>query len=384
MSPASPMRLPNKFNRRNSRSAPLVSQSYSGAMNRDEARLPAVADSQEQRGVKPAHVKFMFKDPLKILTTKDKDTDDSASTRSHAYTYHPGMEHDRERFNSFFLESSDDEDDPYLPDHIDLRALLFDREGRRDEAVSMKSVTHGNHVPTPILRRSNMYAPKFTQELIQQENDQVQGKVDRFLQELHDHANRQYDSDSDIEDEGVFAQHRLPPRPATVHVPPIYTTKPSLSTTLTTDDDNSTSTCAGRRKKLEQNKTPRIPKDAWKYIRGRSKDRSLRGTYTAEDLVLQTLTGVPLSRSLTARIPLHSAGRAMRHTATFKMRKVVERLVNDRTKYQQHEIEELKTKMESGMDLATSAATLTPGPGGIPSRNPSRMEPMRSLSLANA
>ena len=133
-----------------------------------------------------------------------------------------------------------------------------------------------------------------------------------------------------------------------------------------------------------------MPKDAWKYIRGRSVDGSLRGTYTAEDLVLQTLTGVPLGRSLTAAgVPLHSAGRAMRHTATFKMRKVVERLISDRTKYQQHEVEELKRKMESGMDLAAAAASLalapapapsTPGAAGGLSRNPSRMDPMRPVS----
>jgi hypothetical protein len=61
--------------------------------------------------------------------------------------------------------------------------------------------------------------------------------------------------------------------------------------------------------------------DGWKYIKGRTQDGSLRGTYTAEDLVLQLLTGVPLDKSL-AGIPLHSAGRAMRHTPTFKMRKV--------------------------------------------------------------
>ena len=375
---ASPVR-PVKLNRRNSRSAPLVSRSYNGHAARDEPRLPAITDGPEGRN-KSGHVKFMFEDPLKILTTKDKDMDDGASLLSRAYTYHPGMGHDRGRFHSqdFFLEASDDEDDPYLPDHIDLRALLFDREGRRDEAVSMKSIAHGSHVPTPILRRSNAYAPKITQELIQQENEQVQSKVDRFLQELHEHAMRQDDSDSDLE-EDIFSTVRTQ-RPSTVQVPPIKAGQPSESTEETTSEG----TCVGRRQKLEETKTPRIPKDAWKYIRGRSVDGSLRGTYTAEDLVLQALTGVPLRRSLTAGIPLHSAGRAMRHTATFKMRKVVDRLINDRTKYQQHEIEELKRKMESGMDLATAAASLTPGPvpsAGALSRHPSRAsESVRPIS----
>ncbi|KAK7505663.1 hypothetical protein BaRGS_00002934 [Batillaria attramentaria] len=339
---ASPIR-PIMAHRRNSRSAPLVSRSYGGQV-REETRLPAIPDRQVPRTTKPGHVKFAFEDPLKILMTKDAD--DGVSLLSRAYTYHPGMGQDRDRFNSrdFFLETSDDEDDPYLPDHIDLRALLFNREGHRDDAVSL-SLPQGNHVPTPILRRSNAYAPKFTQDMIQQENEQVQSKVNRFLQELHEHANR-HDIDSDDSDleEEISRLHQQPQ----TSVPPIVVRRSSAA-----EDQAQISDSEKLRAKMND-KTPRIPKDAWKYIRGRNQDGSLKGTYSAEDLVLQTLTGVPLSRSLTAGIPLHSASRAMRHTATFKMRKVVERLVNERTKYQQHEIEELKRKMDEG-DRADAA-----------------------------
>ncbi|XP_076470045.1 uncharacterized protein LOC143300329 [Babylonia areolata] len=389
---------PVQFRRRGSRSAPLVSRSYGGQAARDDTRLPAITDLHEPRNNKSGHVQFMFEDPLKILTsedplkilmTKDKDMDDSASLLSRPYTYHPGMGHDRDRLNSqdFFLDASDDEDDAYLPDHIDLRALLFDREGRREEIICMKSTGQGNTVPSAILRRSNAYAPKKTQDLMQQENEKVQSKVDRFLQEMH---GQHEDSGSDEEEErGMFTALPRASR-APVQVPAIHHTKPSI----TTDDGDDTNTQQSSAEEEEarrrghhhdDRRTPKIPRDAWKYIRGRSTDGSLRGTYSPEDIVLHTMTGVPLTRALTAGIPLHSAGRAMRHTATFRMRKVVQRLINERTKYQQHEIEELKRKMEQGMDLAQAAASLAPGPnaaipGRDPPRNRSRMDSTRPLS----
>ncbi|KAL8620401.1 hypothetical protein ACOMHN_058735 [Nucella lapillus] len=434
--------------RRNSHSAPLVSRSYGGqaAHAREETRLPAISDVQER---KSGQVKFMFGDPLKILTsddplkilmtkdkdtilmtkdkdtilmtkdkdtilmtkdkdtilmtkdkdtilmtkdkdtilmtkdkdtilmTKDKDTDDSASLLSRPYTYHPGMGHERDRLHSsdFLLETSDDEDDPYLPDHIDLRALLFDREGRR-EIIAVKSTGQANVVPSAILRRSNAYAPKKTQDWIHQEKEQVQSKVNRFLQDLCE--DRDNDSDSDSE-EDIFCRGSRPP----VHVPAIHQTKPSVDTTLTSTDDDATSDQSEAARgggRIKSDKTLRIPKDAWKYIRGRSTDGSLRGTYSPEDLVLHTMTGIPLNRSLTVGIPLHSAGRAMRHTPTFRMWKVVERLIHERTKYQQHEIEELKRKMEQGMDLATAAASMAMGPGSSP---PGRV-PSRALPYSDA
>lgn len=67
---------------------------------------------------------------------------------------------------------------------------------------------------------------------------------------------------------------------------------------------------------------------------------------------------------------------------------MVERLINERTKFQQHEIDEIKRRMEMGMDIETAAASLKPAtpapehpPGTMPfNRVPSRLERMESVS----
>ncbi|XP_076448869.1 uncharacterized protein LOC143285457 isoform X2 [Babylonia areolata] len=412
MSTASPVRAP-LLQRRNSRSAPLVSRSFSArrASPGEETRLPAIVDNQEPRS-KPPQVKFMFEDPMKILTADDplkmpqaRDKGESSPLQSRPYTYHPGMELHRERLQSrdyISQEMSDDDDDYSLPDHVDLRAVLFDKEGGHEEVMSTKSVPQSNQVPSPILRRSHTFASKVTQDLILQENNQVQNKVHRFLQELNDNTPHHNDTNSELEAD-IFSKASAP-RTSGPHIPPTQPDKPSMpaeepQTETAGEDDNNPDENSFH--PAARSQTP-IPKDAWKYIKGRDLDGSLRGSYKAEDLVLQTLTGVPLTRSLTAGVPLHAASRAMRHTATFKMRKVVERLINDRTKYQQHEVEEIKRKMDQGMDMAAAAASLIPPPTPAPapplhvspssrklshtdtvssaSRTHSRMEPMVPIS----
>jgi hypothetical protein len=124
------------------------------------------------------HVKFMFEDPLRLLATKDKDSD-SVSQLSRPYTYHPGME-ERDRYSLYLDDDdADSDDDPRLPDRIDLRALLFNRQGPGEESVA-RSAAHGHSVPTPLLRRLQAYAPRITQDLIQQENKEVQSKVSTY------------------------------------------------------------------------------------------------------------------------------------------------------------------------------------------------------------
>ncbi|KAL8581164.1 hypothetical protein ACOMHN_033611 [Nucella lapillus] len=406
---ASPVRPTPPQRRRGSRSAPLVPRCLSARVAAEGTRLPAIGDGQEAHS-RPAQVKFMFEDPMKILISDDplkmpktKEETQRSPLQNRPFMNHPGMQH-RERFLSRDYASQDlsddDDDDLSLPDHVDLRALFFDKEGQ-EEVVSSKSVAQSSHVPTPILRRSQTFAPKITQDLIQQEHNQVQSKVDRFLQDLNDNTHHYDNDDSDSELGGshAFLKHQTTSSSGGggVHATPTHPDQAHTSAVTTYDDQ------------LEENGlkpavdggTPREPKDAWKYIKGRDLEGgSLRGTYRAEDLVLQTLTGVPLARSLTAGVPLHSASRAMRHTATFKMRKVVEGLISERTKYQQHEVEEIKRRMDQGMDVAAAAASLltapTPAPGPTPpsrkasradtlgsggaSRKPSSVEPIMTIS----
>lgn len=112
--------------------------------------------------------------------------------------------------------------------------------------------------------------------------------------------------------------------------------------------DEQTGTCAQPNTEdvTVQCGTPRQDRYSWQLIKGtREKERG-RGTYTVNDLVLQALTGIPINNILTSPVPLHTASRAMRHTATLKMRKIMERLANERTRYQKHEMDELKRVME--------------------------------------
>lgn len=322
---------------------PAVSINFQTSENRKDTYLPAIAVTQTPKSG-GGHVTFKPKDKFNPLAVKNKDQDGGVSKRYRPHTYHPGQKEGShfERRDLFF-EVDDDDDDALLPDRIDLHALFSRKDGHGDTAAWVKSMPNKHLDSINILRRSQGgYAPKVTQDLIQQEYQQVKVKVDRFLQELHEHATRQsdYDSDSDSGNAPTDGNQFN----TTITVP-----LEKATSMINSHENNSISSVAEQTQKvtLDNMATPRIPKNAWKYIRGRRFDGSLEGNQTAEDLVFQTLTGVPLSRSsMTVGIPLHAASRAMRHTATFKMRKVIEKLISDRTKYQRHEIQELKKKME--------------------------------------
>jgi hypothetical protein len=58
------------------------------------------------------------------------------------------------------------------------------------------------------------------------------------------------------------------------------------------------------------------------------------------------MTHLDLTNSDKKHIPLKSANRALRHTPTFKMRQLVQRMQRERTKYEQFEIDQKKTKMK--------------------------------------
>ena len=106
----------------------------------------------------------------------------------------------------------------------------------------------------------------------------------------------------------------------------------------------------------DHQETEQAPKYNWRLIRGREQHANSNEedgpgglknptTVRPEDLVLQALTGIPIRNALQTHVPLHSASRALRHTATFKMHKIVERLISERTKYQRHQVDQLKRQM---------------------------------------
>lgn len=60
------------------------------------------------------------------------------------------------------------------------------------------------------------------------------------------------------------------------------------------------------------------------------------------------MTRLNLNNLKQTHIPLASAGRAMRHTPTFKMRKIVETLMASRTKFEQQEVDKLRNELDGG------------------------------------
>ena len=93
-------------------------------------------------------------------------------------------------------------------------------------------------------------------------------KVDKFIQELLENAPRHGDdSDSDMEVDIFTNQKRMSIAPpggvkSTTIVPPINTAQTTTTVPVsTTDSDESPQdTCDRRRQKVEEAKTPRIPK----------------------------------------------------------------------------------------------------------------------------
>ncbi|XP_005101309.1 uncharacterized protein LOC101862118 isoform X2 [Aplysia californica] len=489
--------------RRGSRSAPLyAARSAAGVRAQSErvhnTMLPAIAgaaqpDSHEDGKPKTApqshQVKFAFENPLKILASSEE----SANLFARGHTYYPGL---TRAVNTGLTDSSDEDDDPYPSEVIDLRALLF-KDGETANAIptttnsinlsgfniaqihpagshhhhqhndDLASLSHGSG-PAPglslhhlaALRKAQGPPPKLTTDMMQVENEQISAKINKFLGDLAvpRRLRHGYDSSDEEEDDARAIQ-----RPGdffanvaagggggsggggggggvkffastgvrTDDNPPNPFLSSNTKSTSTSDllgvnnhnnnenknvfaknnsnnnTNNASTTTADRptgvvaRIKTTSGgseggdergdedeagsksgeKPPHKNKYGWQYIRGRPADGQLRGTYKSEDLVLQSLTGVPIRNALGTHVPLNSASRAMRHTATFKMHKIVERLIQERTKYERHQVEELKRQMatdEPGTPHTATGPGPGPGPGLGPS--PSPAHPSRRVS----
>ncbi|BFZ19200.1 hypothetical protein BsWGS_22239 [Bradybaena similaris] len=93
------------------------------------------------------------------------------------------------------------------------------------------------------------------------------------------------------------------------------------------------------------NTTPRKTKYSWRDIPVPARDGQPGVGFSAEDLVLQALTRIPIRNVFQTPVPLNSAARAMRHTATYKMRQLVERMIRGRSRYERHLVEQLRHQM---------------------------------------
>lgn len=93
------------------------------------------------------------------------------------------------------------------------------------------------------------------------------------------------------------------------------------------------------------NITQRKTKYSWRDIPVPARNGQPEAGFSAEDLVLQALTGIPIRNVFQTPVPLNSAARAMRHTATYKMRQLVERMIRGRSRYERHLVEQLRHQM---------------------------------------
>ncbi|XP_046359893.2 uncharacterized protein LOC124137574 isoform X2 [Haliotis rufescens] len=350
-----------------SRSAPLTSSSY-GSRDRSHdshSRFPTIRQTFEgnsshdkQRG-SSQHVKFAFESPHKLIVSSE--TGSSVHPGEHmyrSYTYYGGMN----RRPTFYHDSSSEEesdDDFDSSEKIDLRAILFGKS-QNEDTMSVKSRPHSELTCTSQgfgVRRSQGAPQQLTQEKLQKETKVIQNKINIFLRRLETDPpiKKKVFYDSESEDELTETGNTIPfvvkkkkPPPPPQAPPPKKKEEEVIS-----EEDSSDSA------EMEGSEVPekRSTKDAWKYIRGHMDDGMLQGTYTAADLVLQQLTGVLVGHSKKPTVPLNCASRAMRHTATFKMRKVVEGLIESRTKYEQHEVDELKKKMDGDGDVEVPPAS---------------------------
>ena len=348
-------------------------------------------------------MKFTCENPLKILASSEE----SAKLFAESYTYYPGF---TRALNTGHSDSSDDEDDMYPTEVIDLRALLFkDSEAPQsnnhqhphnpsDELVSIipgATPPGANLHHLQALRKAQGPPPKLTTDMMEVENTQIKGKINKFLDGLNVPGRQRYNSSEEETKELNQTQHTSPggvkfnvtmSQKQNSQEPPKHTSN-ELSKSSENHPTNSKSTSTAdlfpqTNQSNEKNNVPREdaasdnndgqatdfekahgkPKYGYQHIRGRPADGQLRGTYKSEDLVLQALTGVPISNVLGTHVPLHAASRAMRHTATFKMHKIVERLIHERTRYERHQVEEVKRKMAT--DDTPAAAAEPSGPGG--------------------
>ncbi|XP_059169742.1 uncharacterized protein LOC131951370 isoform X2 [Physella acuta] len=327
--------IPSSVYRRRS-SAPVSTRSEPGQTS---TALPDIHVHKQQPVIKSrpeqeVRVKFAPVTPL-------KSSRDSVITRSNSYHFD---------FPKTNLESSDEDDD--MPEYIDLRAYFFKDNNEDSNLVSVSR--QGTNVQTSSIRRGQGPTPKLTTDMLQVETEFINSKISDFMQSLDQRRQRRSsDSDTSEEDEPINIQQQ-PTAPKFVlrkfamptikndQIPP--PSDPIQNSTAETTGNNLTDTADTENVAKTENIKPAKPKYSWKCIRGR-RDGSHLGGQSPEAMVLQALTGVPISNNIHTHVPLRSASRALRHTATFKMHQIVEKLIHERTKYERHQAEEIKKQL---------------------------------------
>lgn len=330
------------WQRRDSKSAPPASK-MSKSLNFEDGstKLPSLGEK--------SRVKFSLNGPTSLRTP------DNLIER--AKTFHPGMHRRQSRWAEGDDDDfEDDEDDEEYIDIEKLRAVLFG-----DKYATSKSgydtprtmASYPSSVPSTSRRPSHL-----TQEGLKKEQQELKQKIDNFFGNLNaDYLD--YESEPTEEDKPL-PEVKSPPRLSKANLLLNVFAK-SISTNRDrnrgangqaenqkSEKERTKSACSERSKspynvtiKPEENK-----RDLWKYIKTSVQRGEIQRCQTPSRLIIQQMTHLDLTNSDKKHIPLKSANRALRHTPTFKMRQLVQRMQRERTKYEQFEIDQKKTKMK--------------------------------------
>ncbi|KAK6191850.1 hypothetical protein SNE40_003436 [Patella caerulea] len=317
---------------RSARSAPTLSTNHkSPTKGVDSTTFPVIDKDQFSRRHKHSSTRSNHHQHVKFAGSESSSTKVNRLERTAEILNLASA-----RIDSY--EASDSEDDFAEYEKVDLKAVLFGKPERCDEHNKEDSVSEKSHNQSIVTDASHHRAlphQKLTPELLHLQFEQIQKRVNTFLKDC-DTPRRYEDSDSDDSlDEAVYER---------------ASRFRKFSKTMSDGEERGADRCFtgdgnGKRKH----------KKAWEYIKGHQSDSQLGGTYNTQDLVLQRLTGINIGKASKSVIPLNSASRAMRKTPTFKMRQVIERLKANRTRYEEHEINELKRLNESETEAGDGA-----------------------------
>lgn len=311
-----------------------------------------------------------------------------------SYTYY--CEAGRNRDDPAGGGDDNDDDHTNKSEIIDLRAHFL-----KDDTINNSRISASRGPRLPHTDNHLLTGRKFrlSRNMMMTEAENINSRVQKFIKDLE--VTRGQESVTDLGD----IIHSTPDHPHTLHhnaegrtgqpsktgdkvnsvlTPALTksTTMPEIKHHAAGSPSQQASTDANRPKDDDNAKesgdvqVPPRKINSWKFIKGRSADGQLRGTYSPEDLVLQAMTGIPIRNVLRTPVPLHSASRAMRHTATFRMFKVVERLISDRTRYQKYMVEELKQQITQELvsKTTTEGETNTSGSGQLAGPAPAILE----------
>ena len=256
---------------------------------------------------------------------------------------------------------SDDDDDYLYCEKVDLRALFFgnkSQSGDSKSAISGISTTHSSATrmsgEIPIQFRSPQSKPKVTEEMLLKEQKQIKDKIDSFLGTIKKDnvvEKKKEEKEEPKESEEDKAKKETLSKAAillSVFSKPIDRSKtwgfaPPRQEKKVEKVEKISAKTEIEKPEEEEEETPKNPKDYWKLIKANIQNGNVKKRkYTANDLLLQQLTGILVHADEKTNIPINAASRALRHTPTFKMRRVVEELMRQRTRYEQQEIEKLQ------------------------------------------